>query len=291
MIEVKNVYKSYDKMEVLHGISLVINPGEIHGLIGENSAGKTTLIKCIVGIYQTQKGEIQLDGEEIFDRPASKIRIGYVADSNEYIRSYNGAKMVRMYQNFYPKFDTQKFNQLNKVFNLPLEMNIRVLSKGQKMQLAIMLEIAKRPDYLILDEPTSGLDPVAKEKFYQVLIKETEENNIGVLISSHNLYGLEKICDSVTFLHAGRVEYQMSLDSMKNVLVKLNAVFEGGANPEIYNREDILRISNVGSIYTLVMKDYSAEKEEELKKLGAGFIEMVNINLEELYVTLEDNRK
>ena len=73
MIEVKNVYKSYDKMEVLHGISLVINPGEIHGLIGENSAGKTTLIKCIVGIYQTQKGEIQLDKEEIFDRPAFAI--------------------------------------------------------------------------------------------------------------------------------------------------------------------------------------------------------------------------
>lgn len=176
MIEVKNVYKSYDKTEVLHGISLVINPGEIHGLIGENSAGKTTLIKCIAGIYQTQKGEIQLDKEEIFDRPASKIRIGYVADSNEYIRFYNAAKMVRMYQSFYPKFDTQKFNQLNNVFNLPLEKSIQTLSKGQKMLLSIMLEIAKRPDYLILDEPTSGLDPVAKEKFYQVLIKETEDN-------------------------------------------------------------------------------------------------------------------
>lgn len=291
MIEVKNVYKSYEKSEVLHGISLVLNPGEIHGLIGENSAGKTTLIKCIVGLYQTDKGEIKLDGEEIFDQPKSKIRIGYVADSNEYIRFYNGAKMVRMYQRFYPKFDTEKFNQLNKVFNLPLEKSIQALSKGQKMLLSIMLEIAKKPDYLILDEPTLGLDPVAKEKFYEVLIKEAEENNIGVLISSHNLYGLERICDSITMLHAGRVEHQMSLDSMKDVLVKLNVVFEGGANPEIYNRKDILRISNVGSIYTLVIKDYTPEKEEELKKLGAGFIEMVNINLEELFVTLKDNRK
>lgn len=291
MIEVKNVYKSYEKSEVLHGISLVLIPGEIHGLIGENSAGKTTLIKCIVGLYQTDKGEIKLDGEEIFDQPKSKIRIGYVADSNEYIRFYNGAKMVRMYQRFYPKFDTEKFNQLNKVFNLPLEKSIQALSKGQKMLLSIMLEIAKKPDYLILDEPTLGLDPVAKEKFYEVLIKEAEENNIGALISSHNLYGLEKICDSITMLHAGRVEHQMSLDSMKDVLVKLNVVFEGGANPEIYNRKDILRISNVGSIYTLVMKDYTPEKEEELKKLGAGFIEMININLEELFVTLKDNRK
>lgn len=291
MLEIKEVYKSYEKTEVLHGISLEVKPGEIHGLIGENSAGKTTLIKCATGVYKADKGEILIDGEAIYDNPKAKVQIGYVADYNEYIRFYNAIRMVKMYQRFYPEFDVEKFNYLNDIFEIPLEKSISSLSKGQKMRLAIMLEIAKKPKYLILDEPTSGLDPVAKEAFYKVLIKEAEENEIGVLISSHNLMGLEKICDSVTMIHQGKVERQMSMDSMKGVLTKLNVVFEGGAGPALYNRKDLLRVSNIGSIYTLIIKDYDEDKVEELKALGASFIEPVALNLEELFVTLEENRK
>lgn len=291
MLEVKDIYKSYNKTEVLHGISLEVKPGEIHGLIGENSAGKTTLIKCITGIYKANKGSILIDGEEVYDNPKAKSVLGYVADSGEYIGFYSIIRMVKTYQNFYPQFDMEKFNYLNEIFELPLQKTIHSLSKGQKMRLAIMLEIAKKPKYLILDEPTSGLDPVAKEAFYKILIKEAEENEIGVLISSHNLSGLEKICDSVTMIHEGKVDKQMSMEGMKGVLTKLNAVFEGGAAPALYNRKDILRISNVGSIYTLVIKDYDENTEKELKEIGASLIEPVNIGLEELFVTLEESRK
>lgn len=290
MITVKDVYKSYEKTEVLHGISLEVNRGEIHGLIGENSAGKTTLIKCITGIYQTDKGSIKIDNEAIYDNPEAKRVIGYVADYNEYIGFYSAKRMVKMYQGFYPDFDAEKFNSLNDIFQLPLEKSVSSLSKGQKMRLAIMLEIAKKPKYLILDEPTSGLDPVAKDAFYKVLIKETEENEIGVLISSHNLEGLEKTCDTVTMIHHGKVEQQMSMEGMKEVLTKVNAVFEGGAGADLYHCEKIVRISNVGSIYTLMIKDYDKVLEEELKSMGASFIEPVQLSLEELFVTLEENR-
>ena len=128
--------------------------------------------------------------------------------------------MVKMYQSFYPEFDTEKFNSLNEVFELPLEKTISSLSKGQKMRLAIMLEICHKPKYLIMDEPTSGLDPVAKEALYQLLIKEAEENEVGILISSHNLAGLEKLCDSVTMIHNGTVEKQLSVENMKPLNVK-----------------------------------------------------------------------
>jgi len=291
MLEIKDVHKSYDKTEVLHGISLSVNPGEIHGLIGENSAGKTTLIKCITGIYKSDSGNVLVDENAVYDNPNAKKIIGYVADYNEYIGFYSPARMAKMYANFYPTFDMEKFNSLNGIFELPLEKSISSLSKGQKMRLAIMLEIAKKPKYLILDEPTSGLDPVAKEAFYKVLVQEAEENEIGVLISSHNLSGLEKICDSVTMIHRGTVERQMSMEGMKEVLTKVNVVFEGGANTALYNRKDILRLSNIGSIYTLIIKDYSEETEKELKALGASFIEPVSLNLEELFITLEENRK
>lgn len=291
MLEIKDVYKSYNKKEVLHGISLCVNPGEIHGLIGENSAGKTTLIKCTTGIYKIDKGTILLDGNEVYDNPDSKRLIGYVADYNEYIKFYTPLKMVKMYQTFYPDFDVEKFNGMNEIYELPLQKNISSLSKGQKMRLAIMLEIAKKPKYLILDEPTSGLDPVAKENFYKMLVREVEENNIGVLISSHNLLGLEKICDSVTMIHEGVVERQMDMEGMKGDLTKVHAVFEDGAKPGLYSLENVLRISNIGSIYTLLIREYDDETNMKLKELGAGLIETVELSLEEVFVTLEECRK
>ena len=88
MLEIKNVYKSYNRNNVLKDISLTVLPGEIHGLIGENSAGKTTLIKCVTGVYKADQGEILYDGKPIYDNPEVKERVGYVADYNDYIKYY-----------------------------------------------------------------------------------------------------------------------------------------------------------------------------------------------------------
>lgn len=291
MLEIKNVYKSYNRNNVLKDISLNVLPGEIHGLIGENSAGKTTLIKCVTGVYKADKGKILYDGKPIYDNPEVKERVGYVADYNDYIKYYTVSKMVHMYETFYPGFNKSKFNEFNQIFKLPVNKRILALSKGQKMRLAFMLETAKEPDYLILDEPTSGLDPVAKAKFFELLINEVEQREIGVLISSHNLEGLEKICDSVTMMHQGVVERQMSMEDFKSTLTRLNVVFEGGANKKVYEMPEILRIRNVGSIYTMIVKEYSEAFAGKLYKLGASLVEPVEISLEELFVVLEEEKE
>ncbi len=291
MLEVRNVFKSYNKNQVLKDVSLTVLPGEIHGLIGENSAGKTTLIKCVTGIYKADKGSVLYDEKPVYDNPEVKERIGYVADYNEYIKYYTVSQMVHMYEKFYPKFNKEKFNDFNQIYQLSVDKRIMTLSKGQKMRLAFMLEVSKEPDYLILDEPTSGLDPVAKAKFFELLINEVEQREIGVLISSHNLDGLEKICDSVTMMHEGVVERQMSMEDMKSELVKLNVVFEGGAGKKVYDLPQILRISNVGSIYSMVVKEYSEEFARQLRDFGASLVEPVDISLEELFVVLEETKE
>lgn len=291
MLEVKNLYKGYNKIPVLKDINLTVMPGEIRGLIGENSAGKTTLIKCVAGIYKPHEGNVLYDGMPVYDNPEVKEKIGYVADYNEYIRYYTVTKMVHMYECFYPKFNREKFNEYNQIFKLPVKKTVASLSKGQKMRLAFMLEVAKEPDYLIMDEPTSGLDPVAKAKFFELLINEVEQREIGVLISSHNLDGLESICDSVTMMHQGKVERQLSMEDMKSELTRLNVVFEGGASKSVYNIPQILRISNVGSIYTMVVKEYDEGFARKLRENGASLIEPVDISLEELFVVLEESRQ
>lgn len=291
MLEVREVEKSYNKNKVLKGVSLTVQPGEIHGLIGENSAGKTTLIKCVTGIYRTDRGSVLYDGKAVFDNPEVKEKIGYVADYSEYIRFYTVSRMVHMYENFYPRFQKAKFNEYNQIFKLPVRKRIFALSKGQKMRLAFMLETAKNPEYLILDEPTSGLDPVAKARFLEMLIKEVEQNDIGVLISSHNLSGLEKVCDTVTMMHQGQVERQMAMEDLKSELVRVNVVFEGGAGKAVYDMPQILKISNVGSIYTMVVREYDEDFADTLRKMGASLIEPTDISLEELFVVLEEAKE
>ena len=291
MLEIKEVYKSYDRAEVLHGISLTLKPGEIHGLIGENSAGKTTLIKCIAGVYKADKGTITVDGEQIYDNPKAKRMLGYVADYNEYIDIYTPAKMAKMYQQFYPTFDMEKFNVLNDIFGLSLNKQIRSFSKGQKMRLAIMLEIALCPKYLIMDEPTSGLDPSAKAALYQLLVKEAEESGMGILISSHNLDSLEKLCDSITMIHEGKAQHQVSVEEMQNLLTKVHVVFENGADKALYECSDILRLSNVGSIYTLLIRGYNENMRAKLQEWGAGFMEESKLTIEEVFIYLQQDRK
>ena len=110
-------------------------------------------------------------------------------------------------------------------------------------------------------------------------------------MSSHNLEGLERICDSVTMLHEGEVERQMSMEDMKCQLTRLNVVFEGGASKKIYEMPQILRISNVGSIYTLVVRDFDEEFVSVLKKNGASIVEQLDISLEELFVVLEESKQ
>ncbi|MGN0393795.1 MAG: ABC transporter ATP-binding protein [Coprococcus sp.] len=279
MIEVKNVYKSYNKFEALKDISISVKPGEICGLIGENSAGKTTLIKCMAGIYKTNQGSITYDGKAVYNNPEVKEKLGYVADSNDYIGFYTVAKMVYMYETFYSGFEKEKFNYLNKTMQVPVDKRVMTLSKGQKMKLAFMLELSKNPNYLIMDEPTSGLDPVAKSHFYDILVQEVERHDIGVLISSHNLDGLEKICDSIVMMHQGTVEQQTSLDGMKDELVKLQVVFENGAPDELKNLPEILEIHNIGSIYTMIVQNYDNAFIQTLHKLGASFIETIDLSL------------
>lgn len=291
MIKVADLCKSYGRKQVLDNVNINVLMGEVHGLIGDNGAGKTTLIKCMTGIYKPDAGSILYNDKEVYDVPETRERVGYVSDTCGYIASCKITGMLKLYEQFYPKFNREKFEQYNRLFELNPNARIHTLSKGQKMRLGFMLEVAKEPDYLILDEPTSGLDPVAKTKFFELLVDEVDKRGIGVLISSHNLNDLEKLCDTITMLSDGKVVNNASLDEFKSELVKLQVVFEHGVDEKKLDIPNIVRASHIGSIYTLIVDSYDKALEDKLKSMGAGFIEVIDINLEEIYVALESRKE
>ncbi len=284
-ISIQKVVKRYDRVQVLHGVSMELTDGSVHGLIGENGSGKTTLIKCIMGIYKPDSGSITYNGKEIYENPGVKEHIGYVADNNRYFPSYPLGRMAAFFSKLYPQFDMERLHQLNSIFGLDMNKRVGTLSKGQKMRLAFMLNIAAKTDVLIMDEPTSGLDAVARKQLFDILIEEVEKRNLTVLISSHNLLELERVCDSMTIIKNGRVSEDKDMDEVLKTVRKFNLVFPDGA-PENFLREPkLVNYSNIGNIYTVVMDSVSDEELEDIKKQYApAYVEELNVNLEEVFV-------
>ena len=291
MIKINDVTKRYEKKTAVSNVSLQIDKGQIHGLIGENSAGKTTLIKCIVGIYTPDEGSITLDGKDVYDNVDAKKRIAYVGDYAQFVPFYTVSAVLKMYARFYGTFSIDKFNKYNEIYKIPLKSVANNLSKGQKMRLNIMLEMSKGAEYIIMDEPASGLDPIAKTQFFDMLIREVEVNGTGIFISSHNLQSLEKICDVVTVMHQGEIESNVAVNELKSKIKRVQAVFEKGVSDENLVNAGFEHVSHTGSIYTMNSKEEDESIKEKLKTLGASFIEVTDLSLEEYFVALGDKKE
>lgn len=291
MIDVKDLYKGYQQKEgyVVKGVSLQVEKGTIHGLIGHNGSGKTTIIKCLTGIYQPDRGEVFIEGEPVYDNPSAKGKIGYVADSNQMFTNYRIRELVKFYNRIFPDFLPEDFEALNRIFNVNPYKKIGQLSKGQQMRVSFMLNMARNPKVLILDEPTSGLDAMAKKDLLDLLVSAVENREMTVLISSHHLSELERVCDSVTMITRGKVQIDNEIDEVTGQIAKYQVVFPEGAPPELYQREDVLDLSNVGSVYTVVLPGASEEFEEMMKAKGAVVVEQMAVGLEESFVYMNRN--
>lgn len=284
MIEVNNVSFEIDGRTILNDINLKIPEGKIYGIIGPNGVGKTTLLRCLTGIYQTTKGLVKYDGEDVYDNPKVKEVIGYVADENIMHPNFRVKDLIKFYKYSYTKFDEKKFKELNEIFKIPERKFIFQLSKGMKMRLSIMLAFSIHAKYLILDEPTSGLDAILKNKLLKIFADEVYDNNTTIIISSHHLNELERICDDVAILDNGSISYENSLENMKNKIKKIQIAFDEPVYEEDLNLKGIFKISKVGRVFTIITDEYDDEFIKGLNKFKPLFIEEVDLSLEDIFI-------
>lgn len=284
MVEISNVSKRYGNFEAIHGIDITVGKGTVHGIIGENGSGKTTLIKCVTGIYRPDSGQVAIDGENVYENPKAKEKLGYVADNNKFFPAYRLGKMMEFYKEVYKKFDVDRFKGYNNIFRLDMNKRVRELSKGQKMRLAFMLNMAACPEVIVLDEPTSGLDVMAKKALFDILVSEVEERELTVLITSHNLAEIERICDSLSIIKNGILSCRDDMEGIMKMARKFNFVFESGAPEGFMSHKKLVSVKNVGSIYTAVFNGITDSEVGELKRLDPVYMEEINVNLEEVFV-------
>lgn len=291
MIEVNNLSLDIEGKKILKDINLKIKEGTIFGIIGPNGVGKSTLLRCLTGIYKSTSGSINYDGREVYDNVEVKGQIGYVADENIMQTKFKVKEILKYYKYSYNTFDENKFNKLNEIFQIPVNKYIFQLSKGMKMRLSIMLALSIKAKYLILDEPTSGLDAILKNKLLKIFLDEVVENNTTIVISSHHLGELERICDDVAILDEGIVSYENSIENMKNKIKKIQVAFDRPIYEEDLKFKGTFKISKVGRVFTIVTDEYDEELVRSLEELKPLFIEEIDLSLEDIFIYKVDKEE
>jgi ABC-2 type transport system ATP-binding protein len=284
MIEVNNLSFEIDGKQILENINIRIDKNKIFGIIGPNGVGKTTLLRCLTGIYKGTSGNVFYDGQDVYDNIDVKNKIGYVADENIMQTNFKVSEILKYYKYSYKNFDEKKFNELNKIFKVQTNKYIFQLSKGMKMRLSIMLAFSIHAKYLILDEPTSGLDAILKNKLLKIFADEVFENGITIIISSHHLNELERVCDDVAILDKGIVTYENSVENMKNKIKKIQVAFDEPVYEEDLKLKGIFRISRVGRVFTIITDEYDEEFIKSLEKFKPLFIEEIDLSLEDIFI-------
>ena len=212
----KNVNKKYEKSNfAIKDISFSVPEGSIVGFIGENGAGKSTTMNCILNVIRRDSGTIEIFGREMTDEDIDiRENIGVVYDSNNFPEHLTAKQLADILGRIYSKWDDSCFEQFLRRFGLPESQKIKTYSRGMSMKLAIAVALSHDSKLLILDEATSGLDPIMRDEILDVLLEFVKQENHSILLSSHITSDLEKIADYIVFIHNGEIILNKTKDEL-----------------------------------------------------------------------------
>ena len=229
ILKCDNLHKSFRKKEILKGVSLNVSSGDILGFIGPNGAGKTTTIKLILGLQKIGSGLVTINGFDIqknFEKAISKV--GAIIENPDLYMYLSGYDNLKLIANLYSNVDKSRIDEVVKLVGLENRINDKVgkYSLGMRQRLGVAQAILHKPNLLILDEPTNGLDPEGIRDLRNLLVKIAKEENMGILISSHNLAELESFCNKVCIIKNGVIVETSDIEEVKKETSDGNYIIE-----------------------------------------------------------------
>jgi ABC-2 type transport system ATP-binding protein len=286
MIEIKNVSKSYDEILALSNLTLSMREKEVFGLVGTNGAGKSTLLRIMSGVLEADKGEIIIDGENVYDNPKVKRELFFIPDDAYVFPNSTPNAMAEYYASIYPKFDRNRFQYLLQNFELSGDRKIQTFSKGMKKQLFLILGICANTKYLFCDETFDGLDPVMRQAAKSLFAKEMDERGLTPILTSHNLRELEDICDHVGLLHKGGVVLSRDLADMKLNLQKLQVVYSSEEERQKAESKLSILLHEVrGKVHSYTVRMSEAELAMIFEHVDTILYEPLPLSLEEIFIS------
>jgi ABC-2 type transport system ATP-binding protein len=214
-LETHGLGKRFGKKWALHDCTVEVPAGCVAALVGPNGAGKTTLLHLAVGLSEPTAGWVRVLGHPARERPKLVLpRIGFVAQEHPLYRRFRIGEMLKACAKLNPRWDQALAQRRLERLHIPLDQKVDTLSGGQQAQLALTLALAKRPELLLLDEPVAALDPLARREFLQSLMEAVAEGGLTVLLSSHIITDLERVCDYMILLSGSELQLAAPIEDI-----------------------------------------------------------------------------
>jgi ABC-2 type transport system ATP-binding protein len=288
ILRVDGLHKSFDGKQVLRGIDLELEPGEVLGLLGANGSGKTTLIKCALGLIRPSAGRVTVFGENSWDLSASaKNRLGYVPQEVTSYPWMRVRQVISYTAAFYRNWDQSLVNTLCERWHVPLEDRVGSLSTGQLQTVGILLALGHRPELLVLDEPVASLDPSARRQFLRTLLEMLEDDRHTILFSTHITSDLERVAQRVAILGDGQIRFHGDLDELKDRVKRLR-IMSRHALPASFAVPGALRCEVAGATATVSVADFDERLVADMQKTWDADVSVHDLNLEEIFVEMHD---
>jgi ABC-2 type transport system ATP-binding protein len=215
-LQASGITVRYGKRVAVDNASLTVPRGAVYALLGRNGAGKSSLVRCLLGQQRPEAGSVTLFGEDVWTHRASLMeRVGVVSEEADAPPQMKVAELSRFCGQLYSRWSQDAVDQRLKRFGIDAQSRFGDLSKGQKKQVGLALALASSPELLILDDPTLGLDVVARKSLFEEVISELADRGITVVLTTHDLTGVEAIADRIAILSEGRVVLEEELEVVK----------------------------------------------------------------------------
>ena len=286
VLSLKGIKKSFEENRVLRGINFSVSQGTIMGLVGKNGAGKSTMIKCLLGLLKPDEGEAAVFGEPSWNLSVkAKHRIGYVPQITSSFSWMKVGGMLDYTGSFYNHWNTEKVETLLKEWDLDAFAKIGTLSEGERQKLAIIQAMGHEPDVFILDEPVASLDPVARRKFIKQLIELNISEGKTVLFSTHITSDLERVAADIALLKDGVISFEGDLSTLKDRVLRLR-IQSGKPLPEPLPIPNIINSSIEGSNAVVTVDGLDDREIRNVEKQLSAVVTTEHLNLEDIFLEL-----
>lgn len=277
-IRIWNLNKSFGKKHVLRDITVDFAPDRVHGLLGANGVGKTTLMSVILNHTFRSSGEVLIDGEDPRENARLLERTCFVHEDQKFHDDDTPASLLRILPTFYPAWDTDLAERLAPRFKLPMSTRTTKLSRGQRSALAIVISLAARAPYTFMDEPYLGLDPGHRALFYEEFARAMAEHPRTVILSTHLIDEVSDLLENVVMIEDGRVTVDADIDDARDSAFVLR-----GLEPvvrDVVGARRVLREYRLGNILSVTV-DGTATAEDR-RRADAANVSLEPVTLQEL---------
>jgi len=286
LIEVASLTVLYGGRTALDGVAFSVPEGAVYALLGRNGAGKSSLVRCLLGAQRPAAGSVRLLGRDVWRQRASILsEVGVVPEEPDAPPAMTVRQISAFCARLYPRWDSARVDDRLRRLGVPADVPFGRLSKGQKGQVSLTLALAPQPRLVILDDPTLGLDPLARRAVFEELIVDLADRGTTVFLTSHDLAGVEGIADRVGVLRDGRLIVDEELESLKGRFRRIRFP-AGGEEAGIGGLAGLAPVSVASSAWgTEAVVARWEEGQEERAPRGA---EISALTLEEIFLAVAD---